>query len=280
VSKSAGERLQKVLAGLGLASRREAEDWIRAGRLTVNGVTATLGVRIGMRDEVRLDGRPIRRHATVPRVVAYLANRSPGESLQVPDDSGHEPLIARMPKRSGRRFVAVSPMPRIDGGLEIFSPDGGLAARLQRAARGLETEFRVRVHGELPPERLVSLLAGVLDSGERLTVLACEAGGGEGSNRWYAIVTRGASGKAVRQLFEREGATVSRVLRTRFGALELDRALPRGHSRALTDAELASLLPPADAPNDEPEEAQAPARRKSGPSGRARPVPAGRRKPR
>ncbi len=277
MSAAAGERLQKVLAGLGLASRREAEEWIRAGRLAVNGVTATLGVRVMAHDELRLDGRPLRRRAAAARATAFLAHRSPGESLQQADDSGHEPLIARMPKRSGRRFVAVSPMPRVDGGLEVFSPDGALAARLQRAARGLEIEFRVRVHGELPPGRLASLLAGELDSGERLTVLHCEAAGGEGSNRWYAIVTRGASGKSVRQLFEREGATVSRVLRIRFGSLELDRSLPRGRSRALTDAELAALLPVAPDATDAPP-APAPGRRRSDPSARGRPAPAGRRR--
>ncbi len=271
-----GERLQKLLASLGLASRREAETWIRAGRVTLNGAVATLGARVGARDEVRLDGRPIRRHAAASRAAAFLANRSPGESLQQPGESGHESLIARMPARSGRRFVAVSPMPRIDGGLEIFSPDGEVAARLQRAARQVEAEFRVRVHGELPPGRLANVLTGQLDSGERLAVLRCEAAGGEGSNRWYAIVTRGASGKAVRQLFERQGATVSRVLRIRFGALTLDRTLPRGRSRALTDAELAALLPGAGSATQDAG-AAAPERPRSAPSSRGRPARAGRR---
>lgn len=271
-----GERLQKLLASLGLASRREAETWIRAGRVTLNGAVATLGARVGARDEVRLDGRPIRRHAAASRAAAFLANRSPGESLQQPGESGHESLIARMPARSGRRFVAVSPMPRIDGGLEIFSPDGEVAARLQRAARQVEAEFRVRVHGELPPGRLANVLTGQLDSGERLAVLRCEAAGGEGSNRWYAIVTRGASGKAVRQLFERQGATVSRVLRIRFGALTLDRTLPRGRSRALTDAELAALLSGAGCATQDAG-AAAPERPRSAPSSRGRPARAGRR---
>ncbi|MGE0583316.1 MAG: S4 domain-containing protein [Steroidobacteraceae bacterium] len=283
MSPAPGERLQKVLASLGLASRREAEAWIRAGRLTVNGEAATLGVRIGARDEVRLDGRPIRRHAASARATVFLANRSPGESLQQPDESGHESLLARMPRRSGRRFVAVSPMPRIDGGLEVFTPDGEVAARLQRSARHVEIEFRVRVHGELPPTRLESMLGGELDNGERLAVLGCVEAGGEGSNRWYAIVTRGASGKSVRQLFERQGATVSRVLRVRFGTLELDRTLPRGHSRALTDVELAALLPAAAGEPDEPRAtegvARAPGRPRSGPSSRARPARAGRRRP-
>jgi 23S rRNA pseudouridine2605 synthase len=270
-----GDRLQKHLASLGLASRREAEEWIRAGRVTVNGAVATLGARIGPGDEVRLDGRPVRRRTASAKALAYLAHRSPGEALQVPDASGNEPLLARMPKQAGRRFIAISPMPRIDGGLELFTPDGELAARLQRAARQMEIEFRVRVHGELPAERLAALSGGELDSGERLTVLACDAGGGEGSNRWYAIVTRGASGKSVRQLFERQGAMVSRVLRVRFGTLELARDLPRGRSRALTDAELAALsgtpVPAAGGAS------AAPGRPRSGRSSPSRRVPAGRR---
>lgn len=246
----------------------------------MNGAVATLGARVGPRDEVRLDGRPVRRRAASARPVAYLAHRSPGESLQTPDDSGNEPLLARMPKKAGRRFVAVSPMPRVDGGLEVFTPDGELAARLQRSARQLEIEFRVRIHGELPAERLAALSEGVLDSGERLTVLGCEAGGGEGSNRWYAIVTRGASGKSVRQLFERQGATVSRVLRVRFGTLELDRELPRGRSRALTDAELAALTgapAPAAPPPAAANVRAAPARPRSGRSSPSKRGPAGRR---
>lgn len=288
MSAPTGERLQKVLASLGLASRREAEAWIRAGRLTVNGAVATLGIRVDARDELRLDGRPIRRRVGAPRATAFLAHRSPGESLQEPDESGQESLLARMPKRAGRRFIVVSPMPRIDGGLEIFTSDGALALRLQRAARSFETGFRVRIHGELPAGRLAQLATGELDSGERLAVLGCEAAGGEGSNRWYAIATRGASGKSVRQLFERQGATVSRVLRVRFGTLELDPHLPRGRSRALTEPELEALLlaapgraaaDPAATSRAAPAQ-PAPARRKSRPSRRARPGRAGTDTPR
>ncbi|MDE2049780.1 MAG: 23S rRNA pseudouridylate synthase B, partial [Gammaproteobacteria bacterium] len=91
---------------------------------------------------------------------------------------------------------------------------------------------------------------GVLDSGERLAVLSCEPAGGEGANRWYAITARGASGKDVRQLFERQGAIVSRVLRTRLGSIALERALARGHFRELTREEVAALLLPEAPPGD------------------------------
>ncbi|HEX3845708.1 MAG TPA: S4 domain-containing protein [Steroidobacteraceae bacterium] len=238
------ERLQKVLARAGLASRREAEDWIRAGRLTVNGQAASLGVRVSPDDEVRLDGRVIHQRAPQSGGRAYLYHRSPGESLdaapaETPDAV---PLLARLPKRAGRRFVVVSPMPRIDGGLEIVCGDGELTVRLQRSVRGLSSELSVRVRGELTEQQIEGVLGGVLDSGERLTVHGCEAAGGEGANRWYAIAARGASGKDVRQLFERQGAIVSRVLRTRLGTLALERSLGRGHYRELTREEIEGLL--------------------------------------
>lgn len=238
------ERLQKVLARAGLASRREAEDWIRAGRLTVNGQAASLGVRVSPDDEVRLDGRVIHQRAPQSGGRAYIYHRSPGESLdaapaETPDAV---PLLARLPKRAGRRFVVVSPMPRIDGGLEIVCGDGELTVRLQRSVRRLSSELSVRVRGELTEQQLEGILGGVLDSGERLAVLGCQAAGGEGANRWYAINARGASGKDVRQLFERQGAIVSRVLRTRLGPLALERSLGRGHYRELTREEIAGLL--------------------------------------
>ena len=238
------ERLQKVLARAGLASRREAEDWIRAGRLTVNGQPASLGVRVSPDDEVRLDGRVIHQRAPQSGGRAYLYHRSPGESLDAapPETPDAVPLLARLPKRGGRRFVVVSPMPRIDGGLEIVSGDGELTVRLQRSVRNLSSELSVRVRGELSGQQIEGVMGGVLDSGEKLEVLGCEPAGGEGANRWYSITARGASGKDIRQLFERQGAIVSRVLRTRLGTLALERTLERGHFRELERGEIEALL--------------------------------------
>lgn len=264
---AAPERLQKVLARSGFASRREAEAWIRAGRITINGTPATLGARVGPEDQVRLDGRLVRtRAAGVPHV--FICHRSPGEPLATPavglapvrhadtDGAGvaaaHEmpsalrpALLERLPRRAGRRFVTVSPMPRVDGGLELVTSDGELAARLQRSVHALESEFGVRVRGELSEPQLRGIAAGALDSGAHVAVERCEAAGGEGANRWYTLAARGASGKEIRQLFERQGANVSRVLRTRLGPLSLERSLARGQFRELTDEELRALVPPA-----------------------------------
>jgi 23S rRNA pseudouridine2605 synthase len=220
------------LAQAGLASRREAEEWIRAGRVTVNGAIAELGSRVIGRDELRVDNRVVRRSRDASR----LCHRSTGESLT-------EGLYSRLPRRAGRRFLAVSPMPRVDGGLELVTTDGELAERLQRRVRRWETEFLVRVRGELNEARLATLARGELDDGRTVEVISVEGSDAEpeGLNRWYQIIAIGASGKDIRQLFERQGALVSRIQRTSLGPLALTRDLARGHFRTLSAEEAQAL---------------------------------------
>ena len=236
----AAERLQKVLARAGLASRREVEQWIRAGRITINGTVAVLGARVAAGDELRLDGRPVRTRVEAD-ARAFLCHRSPGESLT--DPAG---MAGRLPRRLARRLIAVSPMPRPDGGLELLAGDGELAAHLQRRVHALTSEFGVRVRGELSEPQLRGILGGELDSGAHLTVEHCAPAGGEGANRWYQLAIRGASGREVRQLLERQGAQVSRVLRTRLGTLALERSFGRGRFRELSTEELRALLAEAE----------------------------------
>jgi 23S rRNA pseudouridine2605 synthase len=246
MTDAAAQRLQKALAHLGLASRREVETWIRAGRLTVNGQPATLGMRVVAADKVRLDGRLVRQRVG-SAIKVFVVHRSPGVEMRE--------LVQQLPRSGGRRFVAVSPMPAIDGGLELVSSDGETAERLQRAVRHLVTDFSVRVHGELSAEGVARVLQGKLDNGTTVIVHGCDAAGGEGSNRWYNLVAVGASGKDIRQLFERQGAMVSRVLRTRLGTVTLDRSLARGRSRLLDDEEAALLMAALSATADTPQAA-------------------------
>ncbi|MEZ5459588.1 MAG: S4 domain-containing protein [Steroidobacteraceae bacterium] len=234
------ERLQKVLAAAGLGSRREAEAWIRAGRVTVNGVPATLGQRVSARDELRVDGRALR----APRLLAapqaaslFVLHRSPGDSLT-------DGLLERLPRRAGRRFTVISPMPRIDGGLELATADGAMAQQLQRRIHSLESEFSARIRGSLDAVQLQAAQQGELDDGTLVEVLSIVEGASDelASNRWYQLVVRGASGKQVRQLLERQGAVVSRVLRVAAGPVRLTRDLPRGRFRAATPEEQVALL--------------------------------------
>jgi 23S rRNA pseudouridine2605 synthase len=238
------ERLQKVLSRLGLASRREAEQWIRAGRLSVNGRSAALGDRVDEGDQLRLDGRLIRQPRARGELPVLLCHRSPAQPL-LPTSGSTESMAASLPRRTGQRFMSVSPMPQVDGGLELLTADGELAGRLQRAVRAHTVVFSLRVRGELTPPQEAGIMAGHLDRGTNLKVLTIVGAGGTGSNRWYQIDTLGASGNDLRQLLERQGVTVSRLLRIRLGSLQLERSLPRGRWRELLPDEISALLKPA-----------------------------------
>jgi 23S rRNA pseudouridine2605 synthase len=233
-----------VLAQLGLASRREAEAWIVAGRLTVNGQVAQLGQRITALDKLKLDGRAVHQRASARQAV-FLCHRSPGQAL-LPRADSTTALVDTLPRGAGRRYVAISPMPLLDGGLELLASDGALAARLQRSVRGQPLEFHLRMRGVLSDPQLAALTAGQLDRGT-LQITDVAAGGGEGANRWYVVQAIGASGNDLRQLTTRIGASASRILRTRLGSLLLDRSLPRGRHRELTTEEVEALLSPVTA---------------------------------
>ena len=259
------ERLQKVLSQLGLGSRREAEAWIRAGRVTVNGKAAVLGMRVAGDDQLKLDGRLIRRQISKD-VPVFLVHRSPGELLLPPRSVAASPgsavrasasdldpgatgaappgasIAERLPRRAGRRFISVSPMPAVDGGLELLTADGALAMRLQRAVHAQPMEFSLRIRGELSVEQQQAIREGLLDRGSAVRVLELESTGGEGSNRWYRLLAAGASGNDIRQLIERQAVTLVRMLRTRVGTLALPRTLARSHWRALEGAEVTALL--------------------------------------
>jgi 23S rRNA pseudouridine2605 synthase len=176
----------------------------------------------------------------------FIFNRSPGDPLR--EAEGDRPaLIDRLPRTAGKRFVAVSPMPGIDGGLELVTSDGGLATKIQRVSHLLPCEFSVRVKGLLGPDQLAGVKSGKIDRASRMVIDSVSSSEAdlEGSNRWYAIIARAASGKDIRQLFERQGALVSRVQRVSMGSLKLDKSLSRGQFRQLEDTEIAALLNPA-----------------------------------
>jgi 23S rRNA pseudouridine2605 synthase len=236
------ERLQKYLAQRGLASRRGVEEWIRAQRLTVNGRIAELGQKVTSADDIRLDGRPIKARAAAAAQV-FIFNRSPGDPLRE-STAERSALIERLPRTAGKRFIAVSPMPGIDGGLELVTSDGALAAKLQRRIHELPSEFSVRVKAQLGPDQLAGVESGKLDRPARMRIerLSTSEADLEGSNRWYAVIARGASGKDIRQLFERQGVLVSRILRVSMGAVKLDKSLSRGQFRQLDEEEVGGLL--------------------------------------
>jgi 23S rRNA pseudouridine2605 synthase len=240
------ERLQKLLSRLGVASRREAEQWIRAGRLSINGRAAVLGERVDASAQLRLDGRLIRQAQATRELPVLLCHRSPGLPL-LSTPASPDSFAAQLPRRTGVRFMSISPLPQVDGGLELLTADGALAARLQRAVRTQPVAYSLRSRGELSAEQQAGIMGGQLDRGTRLRVIRIDGAGGSGSNRWYQIETIGASGNDLRQLLERQAVVVSRLMRVRLGSLQLERSMARGRWRELLPVELDSLLKPAGA---------------------------------
>lgn len=236
------ERLQKLLANSGLGSRREIEGWIAEGRVTVNGVKAGLGDQAGPGDKVCVDGRQIYFEAaarTAPRVIAYY--KPEGEVTTRSDPEGRPTVFASLPKAGRARWVTVGRLDINTSGLLLFTTDGELANRLMHPSTQVEREYAVRVLGEPAPEALKSLERGIELEDGPARFEKVKSAGGEGVNRWYHVVLREGRNREVRRLWEAVGITVSRLIRLRYGTVELGRGLKRGRWREIEGAELRTL---------------------------------------
>lgn len=237
------ERIQKLLSSRGVGSRRKVEAWIEAGRLTVNGRPASAGQPISETDDVRLDGRRLRLARVTPATHRGIAYHRPAHEEARQDARSILPSsLERLPKPKGRRWIAVSPTSARDGGLELYVTDGRLAAALARRGSGVSSEFSIRIRGSLEPDEIASRVTGAHAAAHAPGAITnIESGGGEGTNRWLRITADGLRPRDLRRILEDCGLEVSRILRTRYGPVAMDRSLSRGRSRALTEGELETL---------------------------------------
>jgi 23S rRNA pseudouridine2605 synthase len=237
------DRLQKVLAAAGIGSRREVERWIREGRLQVNGAAPAPGSKWQPRDRLTLDGRPVRVRAAPQAQAApvLLFHRSPGETLDLKAASSRAAEHLQLPRVSGR-WLAVQPMPPVDGGLEILTNDGSWAHRVSRGVHALTVDYVLRMRGPLNEQLVAEFRAATDCEGEPMCILEARAQYGAGFNHWLNVTVRATRSALVRHWFGARGIIVSRLMRTRFGPVHLARDLPRGHSRAMTPAERNALL--------------------------------------
>jgi 23S rRNA pseudouridine2605 synthase len=237
------ERIHKVLANAGLGSRRTVEQWIREGRITVNGRPAQLGERIDAADQVKIDGRSVsgkrlRQHCH--HVIIY--NKPEGEIVSRRDDSGRPTVFQRLPKLPSGRWIAVGRLDINSSGLLLLTTHGELANRLMHPASQIEREYAVRVHGEVSPQMLQQLVNSVeLEDGTARFEEIVESGG-EGANRWFHVVIMEGRKREVRRMWEAVGARVNRLKRVRFGPIILDSSVKAGRWRTLTREESSKLL--------------------------------------
>ncbi|MDH3319628.1 MAG: pseudouridine synthase [Betaproteobacteria bacterium] len=237
------ERLQKLLAAAGHGSRREIEAWISAGRLKINGATARLGDRAQASDRIELDGKTLvlKAAGAVPRVLLY--HKPDGEMVTRSDPEGRPTVFQRLPPIPGGKWVAVGRLDINTAGLLLFTDSGELANRLMHPRYEVQREYAVRVLGALQPEERRQLLAGVaLDDGVARFDTLEPSGAAEGANRWYRATLREGRNREVRRLFEAIGRKVSRLLRVRYGPVELPRDLRPGRWLELDEKSVAEIV--------------------------------------
>jgi len=234
------ERLQKLLAGAGLGSRRQIEGWIRAGRITIDGHVAQLGERTTAEADIRLDGTALRLAPTAQREV-LIYHKCAGEVTTRHDPDGRPTVFDHLPPPRSGRWIVVGRLDTNTTGLLLFTNDGELAHRLMHPSSEIEREYLVRVHGLPGRETLDRLRQGVVLEDGLAAFDRIEPGGQSSSHAWYRVVLREGRNREVRRLWSAVGFEVSRLARLRYGAVSLPDDLPPGHSRPL-GAQQASLL--------------------------------------
>ncbi|GAA5133774.1 23S rRNA pseudouridine(2605) synthase RluB [Thalassotalea piscium] len=223
------EKLQKVLARAGKGSRREMETIISAGRVSVNGKVAYLGDRVEGSEQIKIDGHSVSLQAKddeICRVLMY--NKPEGEMCTRKDPEGRPTVFDRLPKLDSSRWIAVGRLDINTSGMLLFTTDGELANRLMHPSRKVEREYAVRVFGEVNEAMLQRLRAGVKleDGPARFQKITYR--GGEGRNHWFHVVLSEGRNREVRRLWESQEVQVSRLIRVRYGDMEMKRQLPSG----------------------------------------------------
>ncbi|MDX2220240.1 MAG: pseudouridine synthase [Burkholderiales bacterium] len=266
------ERLHKLLAQSGHGSRRDMEILIAGGRVMINGNVATAGAHVSPGDKVLIDHRlvPIKFTPDVPRVLLY--HKPEGEIVSNADPGNRISVFDNLPKVENGKWIAIGRLDFNTSGLLIFTTSGDLANKMMHPRFEVEREYAVRILGELTDEQQQRLLDGIdIDSapgdededeellfededGEpiarehrpaRFTFIEKRAGPDpekSSANNWYHVVIKEGRNREVRRMFEALGLTVSRLMRVRFGKVELPPQLRRGALQELDPAQVKDLL--------------------------------------
>src|SRR3990167_3561944 len=234
------EKLQKVLANAGLGSRRQLEEVISAGRVSVNGKVASLGDRINSADQIKVDGRLITLASKFKtRVLIY--HKPIGQVCTRHNEEGRATVFDHLPPLYKVRWISIGRLDITTCGLLLFTNDGALANALMHPKQELEREYAVRVLGEVPDSVLESLQKGIMLEDGEARFQSIRPAGGEGANHWYHVVLTEGRNREVRRLWESQGVTVSRLVRVRFGSVHLPRYVGLGKWHELDKEEIIKL---------------------------------------
>lgn len=240
------EKIQKVLANLGLASRRQVEQWIASGRITVDGKIAKLGDRVTGQEKISVDGRLVKKIPEKTLTTRVLIYHKPiGEVCTRSDEKNRKTVFDNLPALHDARWIMVGRLDISTSGLLLFTNNGELANRLMHPSTQIEREYTVRVLGIVSREILDNLLRGVkLEDGfaQFAKIRRVRSFESDAANQWYNVVLCEGRNREVRRLWESQGLKVSKLLRIRFGGIKLPRLLPRGQWDELSDREVKALL--------------------------------------
>jgi len=241
---NAGERIQKVLARGGIASRREIERWITEGRIKVNGATVTQGVKLAIGDYLQINDRVVHweKFAEQPtRVLLY--HKATGEVVTRNDPENRPVIFKNLPQLETARWIAVGRLDINTSGLLLVTNNGELANRLMHPSTEVEREYAVRILGNVPDATLEKLKTGVALEDGIAKFDEIHFAGGEGANKWYNVIVSEGRNRLVRRLWESQTLlTVSRLIRVRYGPIVLPEGLRTSRFYELTDKELDLLF--------------------------------------
>ncbi|MDB5985613.1 MAG: pseudouridine synthase [Nevskia sp.] len=237
-------RIQKVLAEAGVASRRAVEKLIAEGRVKVNGDIATVGQKVSLEDRVQVDGRGVRLAKVAEATRVLLYKKRAGELVTRDDPEGRKTVFRKLPELENGRWIAVGRLDLNTSGLLLLTNDGELARRLTHPSFELEREYAVRVLGEMTDDVLERLRKGVKLEDGMAHFDSIDRGDnedGEGANQWWRVILKEGRNREVRRLFESQRLQVSRLIRVRYGPIELGRGVKSGGYRELVPDEMRAL---------------------------------------
>jgi len=245
-----GERIQKVIAKAGLASRREAERWISEGRVLKNDEKVVLGDRVLAKDKLTVDGTPVDVRGLSDqdyRVIVY--SKPEGVVCSNSDPEGRPTVFDHLPKLKGQRWISVGRLDINTSGLLILTTDGELANRLMHPSYEIDREYAVRVNGDVDDAMLARLKEGVLLEDGIAKFTDVREFGGDGRNKWFHAVLMGGKNREVRRLWESQEVQVSRLKRVRYGCIFLPSRLKVGvweelNNKGVNDLRALVSLPP------------------------------------
>jgi 23S rRNA pseudouridine2605 synthase len=232
------ERVAKLLARAGLCSRRDAERWITAGRVSVDGqVLTSPAVTVTAASEIRVDGTPL---ADPERPRLWRYHKPAGLVTTHRDERGRPTVFDALPKELPR-VISVGRLDLNSEGLLLLSNNGVLARRLELPATGWLRRYKVRVHGEVDPDRLAALEKGITIEGVAYGSIRASLERRQRSNAWIAVALREGKNREVRRVLEHLGLPVTRLIRLSFGPFQLGN-LARGEVAEVPKKVLAEQL--------------------------------------